>query len=208
MVPLIIILSVAAVILILLFLPVALSVSFSNGDFSAKIKIAGIKVCELKDEEKKEDKSGDNAGNRDAAGKKAEKNELKEIFVHLKKRYGFAGAVREIFGFAGQVLKKIKKRLKHFFIKKVCVNIVIAGDDAAQTAVEYGAVCGSVYPVLAFLESTALISLKKINISSDFYSGNSDFSFSLDAGARVIFLIMTLFDIFSEYNKFKMRNEL
>ena len=39
------------------------------------------------------------------------------------------------------------------------------GDDAAQTAVEYGAVCGSVYPVLAFLESTAVISLKKINIS-------------------------------------------
>ena len=156
----------------------------------------------------KEAKSGDNADNRDAAGKKAEKNELKEKFVHLKKRYGFAGAVREIFGFAGQVLKKIKKRLKHFFIKKVCVNIVIAGDDAAQTAVEYGAVCGSVYPVLAFLESTAVISLKKINISSDFYSGNSDFSFSLDAGARVIFLIMTLFDIFSEYNNFKMRNEL
>ena len=72
-------------ILILLFLPVALSVSFSNGDFSAKIKIAGIKVYELKDEEKKEAKSGDNADNKGAGGKKAEKNELKEIFVHLKK---------------------------------------------------------------------------------------------------------------------------
>ena len=111
MVPLIIILSVAAVILILLFLPVALSVSFCNGDFSAKIKIAGIKVYELKDEEKKEAKSGDNADNKGAGSKKSEKNELKEIFVHLKKKYGFAGAVREIFGFAGQVLKKIKKRL-------------------------------------------------------------------------------------------------
>lgn len=208
MVPLIIILSVAAVILIILFLPVALSLSFRDGDFSAKIKIAGIKVYELKDEEKKDEKSIDKADDKNVTDKKAEKNGLKEIFVHLKKRYGFAGAVREIFSFAGQVLKKIKKRLKNFFIKKVCVDIIVAGENAAQTAIEYGTICGSVYPVLAFLESAAGISLKKINISSDFYSGNSDFAFSLDAGARVIFLIMTLFDIFSEYNKFKMRNEL
>lgn len=201
MIPLIIILSVSALAAAFLLLPVSLHIKF-DGDFSAKIKIAGIKAYEPAEEESPSEKAANSE-------KKARTdNNMRKMFGKLEDRLGFSGAVKEIFSFVKSLLKRLKKQLGHIAVRRLCLNIRVASSDAAQTAVEYGAVCSAVYPALSFLDSVTDIKIKRINIFSDFNSEKSDFSFSVIIRIKIIFLIILAFQAFSEYNKFITRNEL
>ncbi len=51
--------------------------------------------------------------------------------------------------FAGQLLE-ILKRMR---IKRFNFNVTVAGDDAADTAMEYGLVCSALYPFLGYLDA-------------------------------------------------------
>lgn len=195
MTALIIIAAIIILITALLFLPVSLFLSF-NGDFSVKIKLGGICVF-----------NSDNT-KPEAENKKADSGEKQNLFTALKAKLGFTGAVKEILYTVKSALVKIKKQLKKITVKRLTVDISIASDNAAKTAVEYGAVCAAVYPLLSFLESTADIGIKQINVSSDFNSQKPHFSFSAVVRLRIIYLIIAAFAAFYEYNKFKTRNEL
>lgn len=197
MIALIIIAAVIVLIIVLLFLPVSANLSF-EGDFSVKIKLAGIR---LYDSEKK---------SAEKPKEKPEKSEEKKenTFSKLKDRYGFSGAVKEILGFVKAVLRKIKKQLKKILIRRLKIDIRVASPDAAQTAVEYGAVCASFYPLLSFFDNAANVKMKQINVTADFESGKPEFSFSALVKLRIINLLIMTYGVFSEYNKFKTRNEL
>ena len=198
MTALIIIAAIIILITALLFLPVSLFLSF-NGDFSVKIKLGGICVF-----------NSDNTKPEDGKPEKNTKPEAEKqnLFTALKAKLGFTGAIKEILYTVKSALVKIKKQLKKITVKRLTVDISIASDNAAKTAVEYGAVCAAVYPLLSFLESTADIGIKQINVSSDFNSQKPHFSFSAVVRLRIIYLIIAAFAAFCEYNKFKTRNEL
>ncbi len=187
-------------------MPVSLFLSF-NGDFSVKIKLGGICVFNS-DNTKPEDGKPEKNTKPETENKKADSGEKQNLFTALKAKLGFTGAVKEILYTAKSALVKIKKQLKKITVKRLTVDISIASDNAAKTAVEYGAVCAAVYPLLSFLESTADIGIKQINVSSDFNSQKPHFSFSAVVRLRIIYLIIAAFAAFCEYNKFKTRNEL
>lgn len=201
MIPLIIILSVLAFVVLLLFIPISLHIKY-YGDFFVKLKIAGIKAYEVEPNEDTQKPKPDTESDKKA------KKQTEKAFDKLKKKYGFAGAVKEIFVFIKSVLERLKGSLKHIAIRRLCLDIKVSSSDAAATAIEYGAVCAAVYPVLSFIDSTANVKMKNINISADFNSGDSDFGFSVIVRVRIIYLIVMAFGAFSEYNKFKTRNEL
>lgn len=189
------------IILLVLFLPVSVHIKFVE-DFFVKIKFAGIKVFRIepsKDETEKTD-TGDTVSD-----KKAENTAVKEskrIFLKLKEKYGFSGAVKTVLGFIGDVLAHIKSLLRHIKIKRVEFSLTVAAEDAAQTAIEYGSVCGVAYPVFAMLESCAEIGFKNINIRSDFNSGKPEFAFSAVVKMQIFFLLLTAYRVYSEYKKF------
>lgn len=197
----IIIAAVILFILLLLLLPISFSFKLDE-DFFVKIKLAGIKVYSIKPEndikENKEDTESD---------KKALENK-KNMLKTLYKKLGFSGTVKELTDFLKALLKRFKKLLKHMTFKKIKLNIKVATDDAAQTAVEYGKVCTFVYPVLTMFSAVANVKYKKIEIASDFNSEKPEIVFSGEISCKVIFLIIAAFGFFSEYNKFKVRNEL
>lgn len=201
MIPLIIVLSVTALIALLLFIPISLHIKF-DGDFSVKLKIAGIKAFSAEPEEDINKPSPDTESDKKA------KKQTENIFDKLKKKYGFAGAVKEIFVFVRSVISRLKGQLKHIAIRRLCLDINVASGDAAATAISYGAVCAAVYPILTLIDSTANVKMKSINVAADFNSDKSKFGFSVIIRARILFLIITAFGVFSEYNKFKTRNEL
>ena len=93
-------------------------------------------------------------------------------------------------------------------IRRLRVEIRVASTDAAQTAVEYGAVCAAFYPLLSFFDNIANVKMKQINVTADFDSGRPQFSFSAIVKLRIINLLIMAFGVFSEYTKFKTRNEL
>ena len=201
MIPLIIVLSVLAFIVLLLLIPISVHIKY-DGDFFVKLKIAGIKAFEAEPKEEIKEPSSDTESNKKA------KKQTEKAFDKLKKKHGFAGAVKEIFVFLKAVLERLKDELKHIAIRKLCLDIKVASENAASTAIEYGAVCAAVYPVLAFLDGILNIKMKSINVTSDFNSDKSNFTFSVIIRSRIFFLIIMAFGVFSEYNKFKTRNEL
>lgn len=201
MIPLIIVLSVTAFIVLLLFIPISVHIKY-DGDFFVKLKIAGIKALGL------EPKEDINNPSPDTESDKKAKKQTEKAFEKLKKKHGFAGAVKEIFVFLKAVLERLKRSFKHIAIRRLCLDIKVASGDAAATAIEYGAVCAAVYPVLTLLDSIANVKMKSINVTADFNSDKSDFGFSVIIRARILFLIIMAFGVFSEYNKFKTRNEL
>lgn len=201
MIPLIIVLSVLAFIVLLLLIPISVHIKY-DGDFFVKLKIAGIKAFEAEPKDDIKEPSPDTESD------KKVKKQTQKAFDKLKEKHGFAGAVKEIFEFVKAVISRLKGELKHIAIRKLCLDIKVASGDAATTATSYGAVCAAVYPVLTFIDGIANVKMKSINILSDFNSDNSDFGFSVIIKARILFLIIMAFGVFSEYNKFKTRNEL
>lgn len=201
MIPLIIILAVLAFIVLLLFIPISVHIKY-DGDFFVKLKIAGIKAYEVEPKEDIKETKPDTESDKKA------KKQTEKAFDKLRKKHGFAGAVKEIFILIKAVIQRLKGSLKHIAIRRLCLDIKVASGDAATTAIEYGAVCAAVYPVLTLIDGIANVKMKNINVFSDFNSGESHFGFSVIVRVRVIYLIVMAFGVFSEYNKFKTRNEL
>lgn len=189
-------------ILLLLFLPVSAHIKFVD-DFFLKIKFAGIKVFEIEPKEAEEKKPQSSDTVSDKKAENAAVSEGKKLFSLLKEKYGFLGAVKSVFGFLENVFAHIKKLLKHIKICRVKVKLVVAGEDAAQTAVEYGAVCSAAYPVLAMLDSCAGIGIKNIDIRSDFTSQKPEFGFSAVIVTRIFFMLIAAYRIYKEYTHYK-----
>ncbi len=198
MVALYIVAGIFLLLLLVLLLPVGVYTQYFDS-FVCKIKLCGITVYKITPAPKREKKSK-------ASSKPKKLPEKKEnVFKKLQNKMGFVGAVREIFSFASDCIVHIKKLLKHIYFKKVNLNITVASEDAAKTAISYGAVCSAVYPTMALLDTSANVSFKKIDIISDFESQKCKFGFSALISLKIIYLIFALFGIYSEYKKFNAR---
>lgn len=186
----------------ILFLPVGAGISFKES-FVIKVKLWGLRVYsfDLSEKEKKEETEKEPQPEQTATEKK------ESFFGKLKAKFGFAGAVKQIFELALSVLSHIKKLLRHIKINKVILNLTVASSDAATTALEYGALCAAAYPVLALLSSVGNIKYKSVNINSDFNSDKPSFDFSLDISTRIFFLLLTALRAFKEYKNFTERIE-
>ncbi len=185
---------------LVLLLPVSVVLSYKE-DFSIKVKFLNIKVFPFK--EKKQAKKTDKP-----KSETKKDNQFKTSFQKLKEKYGFSGAVKEIFAFLKDCLKHLGTFLKTVKFRKVKLNLVVAESDAFKTAIKYGEVCSVVYPVLSDLESKANIKYKKIDIKSDFNAPKGEFDFSFTVKLQIIFLIITTFRVYKEYKKFSVRNGL
>lgn len=209
MIAIVIICIILIIILGLLFLPISVSVKFKE-DFFVDVFFAGIKVYKLSPEKaKKSDKKNPDMSQKQRQQKEenAVLKESKALFTFLKEKYGFIGAVKTVFAFLNDVLAHIKKILPTVKLKKVILNLTVATDNAADTAIEYGIVCACVYPVLAILNSCAKIGLKNVNIKSDFEGKNSDFDFSVLVGFRLFYFILAAIRVYCEYKNFILKEK-
>lgn len=193
--------------LILLLLPFSVHIK-SDGDFFVKIKLAGIKLFEIKPEagEKKNTPSTDTVSDKKA--EQTSKADYKHFFEVLKQKYGFLGAVRSVLSLMLSFLTHIKAFLRHIKIKRIELLIAVASENAATTAIEYGGICTVAYPMLALIDGCKEIEFKKIDIKADFKSEKPEFKLSLIIRLRLIFLIITAFKFYSEYKKFAEKEHL
>lgn len=200
MVALYIIGGVLLLIALLLLLPITAQIKFKD-DLDFKVKFLGITVYKLKEEKQK---------NENPKGEKTDQK-LKEeqgLFSKLKAKHGFKGAIKELFDFVSAVFCEIKPQLLKIKFRKFKLDLIVVGEDAAMTAIEYGAVCAIVYPVLSFIDQNLNIKLKQINVEAGFKHNESEFSTSFDVKANAILLLIIAFKALKEYKNFSVRNEL
>ena len=205
MIALWIILGILALLLLILILPIKVFIKFKDGLY-LKFKILNIKIYEIKPENNKNDSQGDTIS--DKTAKKDTEKDTKNLFEKLKEKHGFLNSVKVLLRFVKDCLTHIKTLLRHIKIKKIILNISVASNDAATTAIEYGGTCAAAYPVLAFLDSFGQVKYKSININSDFNSNKPSFDFSAIIGLKIIFLIIAAFEIYKEYKSLKERENL
>ena len=201
MIALTIISAVVLLIVLLLFLPISLDIKYTDGFFMTA-RFAGIRIYKIepgKDIKKPE---------ADAESDKKAEKQAENPFKKLNREKGFKVALSEITSFIKALILRIKKQLRHIKITRLCLRLKVATDDAALTAIYYGAVCSVVYPILSLLDSLSNIAFKQIDIRADFESTKPDFAFSARVKLRLFFLLAAAVAALSEFNKFKTRNEL
>ena len=103
------------------------------------------------------------------------------------------------------ILKSLKKLLRKIVVKEFLVNIVVGDEDASTTAVEYGALCASVYPLLSAFESFFEVKNKSYNIKADFEEKSTSAVAVLNIRFRALYALATLTAVIYTFIKLKLK---
>ncbi len=87
------------------------------------------------------------------------------------------------------VLPPLKDLLKRIRVTSLCVDITVSGEDAAQTAINYGKVNALVHSSLAALKNLVKLKVKKIKIDCDFLKTETEQRIFFKVKIRIIFVI-------------------
>ncbi len=191
---------------VLLLIPVFVNAQFS-GEFSAKIKYGFITVF---DTQKKKPKRKDNKHEKQNKPKEKPKSKSKPslLFEKKKSELGFFGAIKYFLDILKDLSARILWLVKRIDFKHFKLDLTVASDDAAKTAVTYGEVCTAVYPILSLLNANTNLSLKQVNISADFNKTAIDAEISVILKTKLIyFVIMGIKTLFAYKNLIKEVND-
>lgn len=191
MTALIIITAIILFLLILLFLPLTVDLSYDD-KFILKIKYAGIvfynnsKVKKDKKAKKSQSKE-DNCENKKASKKKD------NFVISTYKQKGLLGTIKYFSNILALVLKKLWWLIKRLKFKKFKLDLSVATNDAADTAIEYGKTCAALYPVLSLLQTNINFKPQEINVRADFEKNKTEFKISVMLTTSVFnYLIMAI----------------
>lgn len=156
-----IILGIIALLILILLLPVHLHASFSD-NLKVRVGVMFINFTlyplpSVFKKKKKEDKHK----------KKKVQKELTNAEEILKE--DGVSAVVEYYLEMVRLIETAAKRLaRTVTVDKLNINIIVASEDASQTAINYGKVCSVVYPSQALIESVFRVRRRSIIITPDF----------------------------------------
>ncbi len=107
---------------------------------------------------------------KEAAPKDSDSAQVKEksAFAQLREARGFSGMVELIWRMVSLAGGAFGRILHSITVNRFDFNVIIGGEDAADTAVSYGRWCSVLYPALAFILGKTLRYNKNINIIPDF----------------------------------------
>ena len=87
--------------------------------------------------------------------------------------------------------KPLPLLLRHFRVTKLELDLVVGGDDAAETAVNYGKLCAVVHGSLAALKNLIRVKVKRVDISCDFCGGKTRQQLAFQLKIRLGVLLWT-----------------
>lgn len=122
-------------------------------------------------------------------------------------KQGFADTIGDTVSVIINIIKQIAGLFKHIKIKKLFINCICGGEDAAQAAMDYGIACAAIYPISGYLHSIVKINSRKedINVQCDFNREDSFFEFDTLLSVQVIFIITALIKLIAEESKRKVQ---
>ncbi len=78
---------------------------------------------------------------------------------------GFVSMLSEVVKLASSTVKGL---FTNVVIEKFDISLTVVGEDAADTALKYGKLCGVVYPAVSVICSTAKCEDYNVNVTPDF----------------------------------------
>lgn len=198
-----IIISVIVILLVFLLLS---SVSFCfEAEDKPLLKLRYLCLCKKFDlsENGEKDKKDKYKGKKSLKGFEGHLEPLKKMFAEK----GVCGAVSELLSIAKSFLKSLGKAVKHIRVTRFSFFLSVASDDPAKTAVEYGTLCGIVFPTLegAFELFKWNKDKTKVSVKSDFCSNEPSAYISVKAKIRVIFLLCAVVSALAAMVRLKLK---
>lgn len=193
---------------LLLFIPI--SVFFSlNDKITIRVNYGLIRlfnsekpmISEVETEITKHEKEKKKREKKEKPKKNGKIEALKKKADEIKEKSGTLQTVKYFFGIAGEIIKKTAALIRKFKVRNFELGISVATEDAAKTAIEYGAVCTAVYPVLSLLNENANVKLDKVDISADFNKTAYDVFLKFNVKTLPVYLIAFAVKVYKEYKK-------
>lgn len=194
MTALIIILSIIAFILLLLIIPVSIYIDYNGENIKIWLRYLFIKFQLIPQKEKKEKKKKPKKkSEKNPKNEKKEEKEKENPFLNFIEAQGISGVVdilKSIINIVKDFLNYIRT---HILIKKLIVNITVAGENAADTAIDFGNTCSMIYPLLGTLSGIVTVcDIPDVNISADYNSKKSKTKLYTVIAVRPIMLLCAL----------------
>lgn len=188
MTALLIIGAVVFIVAFLLMCSVSVHIKYDGDEVSAAVRYLLFKMLFPK---AKKDNKKKNGGTEQPAEK--EKSTVRRLIDEK----GVAVAVSEIAEAVKAILGSIGIAARHTRVKQFRLEIDVATDDPAKTAVAYGAVCAAVYPTLTFLYTRLKFSESgtDVSVNSRFDSDKSDVRFEAKAKLKLCFAVLALLKV-------------
>ena len=194
MIALYIIGAIIGIVSILLFLPLTIDLAY-EGELLIKIRYLGITFKDNKRKKRNKKSVADNASQDDDD----------DFLIRTYNQKGLVGTVRYLCSLLKILLTKFLWIVKRFKFRKFKLDLTVATDDAANTAVRYGEVCAAAYPVLSLLHSVLDIKPKEINISADFDKTKTECRGCVLARTPLVFWLIALFEALKEDYKLELK---
>jgi len=185
------------IIILLLLLRVGIRLEFEK-KFTFSVLIGSINIFSNEEKPKKV-KASKAKKKKDSKPETKKENFVKKVY----KEKGLTFMVKLFSEIAKAVINKLLWLIKRMKIRNFFIDISIVGNDAADTAIKYGAVCAAVYPLLALIDSNLDFKARQINVKSDFEGNESSFCISADIKAEIIILLAVAIKAYCEYKKIR-----
>ncbi len=179
----------------ILFSKVRFYAEAEKGDvFKLICKFWFFKVFELPSED-----VTDNEQTKVSTKQKTDSRSLKTLNIKIKTY----DDVIQLLHSVKSILSNFKTLIKRVVITNTEFKLVVVGNDAADTALKYGAVCSAAYPVITLMSECFTFKPDKIDISAGFDKKEIDFHFKTDFSVRIIYLVVFAVSTVKEYIKVK-----
>lgn len=188
MTAILIIFGIIAFIFVLLICPLSVSVVY-DGEVELKIRYLFLCFKLLPKKEKKPKKpkpqKPEKPEKTDSKPQDKNKNSAKD-FVRKK---GIDGLIELLKKMVDIILKAAKTVTSHLVISKLDINVLVVGDDAADTAMKFGYLCSAVYPIVSIIESHIKKCRHNENIVAGFNDSKTKIYLVVKARIKPLFLI-------------------
>lgn len=185
--PVLIFALVLGILVLAFFIPVGIEFLY-NGELYIKINYLFVKRTVYP---KKPDKRAEKT--------EKEKPKQEDPFKQAVKEKGFVTAVSEYAAFVVDVLKKIRWVFAKSFVKDFVLRIDVASPDPAVTAIQYGGVCGIVYPLMSFASTLTKFIKPRTEINADFDSQESTIRFKFKLFVFPVFVVVAVIALMIKY---------
>ncbi|MBO7520157.1 MAG: DUF2953 domain-containing protein [Clostridia bacterium] len=191
--------------LILLIVPVSVCLDYSDR-LIIKVSYGGIKVFDSG--KPKKEKAAKPEKEKKSAAKKGKKKPEKQNFIsRIFKEKGTVGGVKFCFEVIKSALSRIIWVIRRIKIKKLILSITVSSDDAANTAVVYGAVCAAVFPVTALIKENTKIGVEQISVSTDFDKLSPVINAAVSLKTRLVYAVIAAVSMLFSYVRIKKESE-
>lgn len=195
MTALIIILSIIAVITFLLFISVSLYIDYKEDEFKVWVRYLFIKIPVYpRNKKKRKSKKTEEKKPEKQDKQPEEKKEKKENFFTSTAKSEGVGAIIEILSKIIEIVKDFSSStLKHLKVKKLKLDVISAGEDAADAALNFGYACSVIYPALGALSGLIrFLKIPDVNITVDYDKKETSSSLMIQFKMRLFFLLAVI----------------